>query len=75
MTSSFKVIEHVFTGQHIREYPAATKRRQEDGLQIAVKQYVPLFENNAAADDAVTIIGLHGNGFPKVRSPKLIIIH
>ena len=59
MTSSFKVTEHVFLGQHIREYPGATKRRQEDGLQIAVKQYVPLLGSNTATNDAVTIIGIH----------------
>lgn len=62
---SFSVIEHVIPGQHIREYPNATKLREEDVLQISIKQYVPLNRSTPVPDNAVTIIGAHGNGFPK----------
>ncbi|KAL8823414.1 MAG: hypothetical protein Q9191_005875 [Dirinaria sp. TL-2023a] len=62
----FSVIEHVIPGQHIREYPNATKLREEDVLQISIKQYVPLNRSTPAPDNAVTIIGAHSNGFPKV---------
>lgn len=67
MSQAFKVTEHVFPGQHIREYPYATKGRQEDVLQLAAKQYVPLEGPDPLPEDAVTIIGAHGNGFPKAR--------
>jgi hypothetical protein len=73
MSSSFKIIEHVIPGQHIREYPHATKngRNQETPLKIAIKQYVPLDQaDSTIPDNAVTIIGAHGNGFPKVSQPR-----
>lgn len=60
----FRVIEHVVPGQHIRGYPHSTRGRQESILKLAVKQYVPFdFEN---AENAATILALHGIGFPKV---------
>ncbi|GLB14557.1 hypothetical protein AtubIFM61612_001988 [Aspergillus tubingensis] len=40
-SSTFRVIEHTVPCQHIREYPAATRRTQEDVLHLAVKQYIP----------------------------------
>ena len=67
MASAFKIVEHIIPGQHIREYSHATSHRQEDTLLIAVKQYLPLKTANPEPDGAVTIIGVHGNGFPKVR--------
>ena len=66
MAPVFNVVEHVFPGQHIREYPNATKCSQEDALNISVKQYVPLNTVDPVHHNAVTILGLHGNGFPKV---------
>jgi hypothetical protein len=66
MTSStFKIIEHVLDGQHIREYAQATAFKQEDALKIAIKQYIPLDNPNPQPGD-VTIIGAHANGYPKV---------
>lgn len=52
----------------ILEYPSATKDRQEDKLHISIKQYVPTNRPDPITYDAVTIIGAHGNGFPKVGS-------
>ena len=66
MAPVFNVVEHVIPGQHIREYPNATKHSQEDALKLSVKQYVPLNTGDRTAHNAVTIVGLHGNGFPKV---------
>ena len=66
MASVFNVIEYSISGQHIREYPKGTKHRQEDTLQLCVKQYVPTSTPEAEVGTALTIIGVHGNGFPKV---------
>jgi hypothetical protein len=63
----FHVIEHVLPGQHIREYPRGTSVKQEDTFRLAVKQYIPVDNPNPQPGD-VTIIGAHGNGFPKVFS-------
>lgn len=65
MPQAFNVIEHIIPGQHIRGYPHATRFRQEDSLQLALKQYVPRDSLDPLPEDAVTIIGAHGNGFPK----------
>jgi hypothetical protein len=64
MFSPFRVIKHSVNAQHIREYPAATAGRQEDVLQLAVKQYVPLSHPDPQPGD-LSIIGAHANGFPK----------
>ncbi|KAM5431443.1 hypothetical protein MferCBS31731_007875 [Microsporum ferrugineum] len=64
MTSCFRVIEHVIPCQHIREYPHATATEQEEVLNLAVKQYIPLDNPNPQPGD-VTLIGAHANGFPK----------
>ena len=69
MPSSFKIIEHVIPGQHIREYAHATKLSQEATLRIAVKQYIPLDQTDTPDGNAITIVAAHGNGFPKVLSP------
>jgi hypothetical protein len=61
----FRIEEHFVPCQHIREYPHATAGEQEDGLHLAVKQYIPLNNLEPRSGD-VTIIGAHANGFPKV---------
>ena len=66
MASVFHVIEHSIPGQHIRESPKGTKHRQEDILQICVKQYVPASTPEIDTGTGLTIIGVPGNGFPKV---------
>ena len=66
MAPTFTVIEHVVPGQHIREYPGATRHSQEDILKIHVKQYVPANAPDSIPTNALTIIGAHGIGFPKV---------
>ncbi|RAK74182.1 putative toxin biosynthesis protein [Aspergillus fijiensis CBS 313.89] len=60
----FRVVEHTVECQHIREYPAATANEQEDILNLAVKQYIPLDNPNPQPRD-VTILAAHANGFPK----------
>ncbi|KAL2865491.1 putative toxin biosynthesis protein [Aspergillus lucknowensis] len=60
----FRVVEHVVPSQHIREYPGATAHEQEDVLNLAVKQYIPLDNPNPQVGD-VTILAAHANGFPK----------
>ena len=66
MAPVFNIVEHVIPGQHIREYPNATKHSQEDILKLSIKQYIPLKTVGRVPHNAVTIVGLHGNGFPKV---------
>ncbi|KAI9035179.1 putative toxin biosynthesis protein [Aspergillus affinis] len=63
MTFPFKIIDHLLPGQHIREYPHSIQGRQETPLQVAIKQYVPTAQ--PIPDNAVTIIGVPGNGSPK----------
>ncbi|KAJ2904678.1 Abhydrolase domain-containing protein [Zalerion maritima] len=64
MSGTFRIVEHVVPAQHIREYARATAHSQEEELQLAVKQYVPLDNPNPQPGD-VTILGAHANGFPK----------
>jgi hypothetical protein len=61
----FHIVEHKVPCQHIREYPGATLRTQEDVLHLSVKQYIPWDNLNPQPGD-VTIVGAHGNAFPKV---------
>lgn len=63
--SHFKVIEHKTRCQHIRERPGAVEPGHEHQLKLAVKQYVPK-DNPHPKEGDVTLIGAHGNGFPKV---------
>ncbi|TQN71041.1 Abhydrolase domain-containing protein mpaH [Colletotrichum shisoi] len=63
-TSVFHVREHVLDGSHIREFPRALSRSQDDVLKIAVKEYIPKDNPNPKPGD-ITIIGAHANGFPK----------
>ncbi|KAF2175991.1 hypothetical protein K469DRAFT_723412 [Zopfia rhizophila CBS 207.26] len=60
-----RILEHVVPCQHIRTYPRATTGEQEE-LRLAVKQYTPLCNPNPKPGD-VTIIGTHGNAFPKAK--------
>lgn len=70
----FKVFEHTIPCQHLREYPRSTKTRQEDVLQLAIKQYQPL-HNDGSLGNAVTIIATHANGFTKVEEYFFSIFH
>lgn len=64
MAFPFKVIEHTIPAQHIREWPRATAVSQEHALQLCIKQYRPI-DNPEPQPGDVTVIGAHGNGFPK----------
>jgi hypothetical protein len=68
-SSVFRIKEHTLECQHVREYPRATARAQEDVLYLAIKQYKPL-DNPHPREGDLTIIGAHANGFPKVLLPK-----
>jgi hypothetical protein len=61
----FHIKEYVIASQYIREYPGATADSQEETLQLHIKQYIPL-DPAQARPGAITIIGAHANGFPKV---------
>lgn len=62
----FHIHEHIIPCQHVREYPRATRGKQEDVLYLHVKQYCPQDNPNPQPGDA-TIIAAHANGFVKVR--------
>ena len=64
MASAFRTVSHVVPGQHIREYPTGTKQKQEDVMQLSIKQYIPLRGSEPAPENSLTIIGVHVNGFP-----------
>jgi hypothetical protein len=64
MSSVFEIREHTIECQHIRQYARATANSQEDVLHLAVKQYIPLDNQNPKEGD-ITIIGACANGFPK----------
>lgn len=67
MASTLRVVEHFIPGQYIREYPNATRHRQEDVLQLAIKQYIPVNNPDPLPDNAITIIGVQGLASPKVQ--------
>jgi hypothetical protein len=71
MSSKFRIVEHLVPCQHIREYAQATANEQEDVLQLAVKQYIPL-NNPSPKPGDITIIGAHANGFVKACGPPLL---
>ncbi|KAH9884764.1 prolyl aminopeptidase-like protein [Xylariomycetidae sp. FL2044] len=64
MEFPFEVTEHTMPAQHVREWPRATGTSQEAVLQIHIKQYRPKDNLDPQPSD-VTIIGAHGNAFPK----------
>ena len=76
MASVFNIIEHTISGQHIRDSPRGTKYRQEDVLRLCVKQYVPATSSleTDSSTTALTIIGVVGNGFPKVGDLPIQIV-
>lgn len=61
----FHVKEHTLPCQYIREYPGAILDSQEDTLLLHIKQYTPS-DQSQRQHGAVTIIGAHANGIPKV---------
>ena len=61
----FSIQEHTISAQHIREYPGATLQSQDDELKLHVKQYIPRGQTEPPPG-AISIIGAHANGFPKV---------
>ena len=63
-TLYFRIAEHSVPCQHIRHYPRATAKSQEDELQLAVKCYTPI-ENDSPKPGDVTIIAAHACGFGK----------
>ncbi|KAJ5647099.1 hypothetical protein N7490_003471 [Penicillium lividum] len=67
MPFPFRIIEHTIQGQHIREYPHSTRKsvKQETPLHLAIKQYIPLDLSTPIPDNAITIIGVPGNGTQK----------
>ena len=67
----FTTRTHVLPGQHIREYPGATLDDPEDPLRLHIKQYIPRIQVDITSV-AVTIIGAHANGFPKVSSIEFV---
>ena len=73
MGSVFNVVEHVLPGQHIREYVHSINGPQETVIQLAIKQYIPKDRPSPVPKNAITIIGTHGTGFPKVRAPLFLL--
>jgi hypothetical protein len=67
MSSVFEIKEHTIECQHIRQYARATSNSQEAVLNLAIKQYIPL-DNQNPEDGDITIIGACANGFPKASS-------
>ena len=63
-TEYFRVDEHSVPCQHIRHYPRATAKTQEDVLQLAIKRYTPI-DNESPKPGDVTIIAGHACGFGK----------
>ncbi|KAI0431111.1 prolyl aminopeptidase-like protein [Xylaria sp. FL1042] len=63
MDFPFEVIEHTIPAQHLREWPRATGTSQEAVLRIHIKQYRP--KNYDPQPSDITVIGAHGNAFPK----------
>lgn len=61
----FSIKEHTLPTSYIREYPHAIADSHEEDLHLAIKQYTPL-DNKGHEPGAITIIGGHANGFPKV---------
>ncbi|KAH6860903.1 Alpha/beta hydrolase family-domain-containing protein [Alternaria rosae] len=60
----FRIDEHKIEASHIRGFPRSTSTKQEEVLQLAVKQYTPL-NNTSPKPGDITIIAAHANGFPK----------
>ena len=63
-TTNFSIDIHTFPGQHIRNYPGATRHSEQDVLYLEAKQYIPLSNLNPGAGD-ITIIATHAVSFAK----------
>ena len=63
-TQYFRIQEYRVSCQHIREYPHATALTEEDELQLAVKRYIPL-DNQEPKPGDLTIIATQACGFGK----------
>lgn len=61
----FTVTEYIIDTQYIREYPHATTV-PDAPLKLLVKKYTPVDNPNPQTGD-VTLIGVPGTGYPKVR--------
>lgn len=61
---TFTIKIHKFPGQHIRQYPGATRIREEDVLYLEAKQYIPLSNTRPRTGD-ITILATHAVSFPK----------
>ncbi|KAI6844671.1 toxin biosynthesis protein-like protein [Hortaea werneckii] len=64
MTKNFQVKTHRFPGQHIRQYPGATRHSEEDIVKLEAKQYIPLSNPHPKPGD-ITILATHAVSFPK----------
>ena len=60
--SSFKIEQHIFDGQHIRQYPAALGNSQEEVVRLHAKSYTPNEVASGQAKGDLTVIGFHANG-------------
>lgn len=65
MTSPFVVREHVFEGQHIREYPKALAGSDEDVVRLHANSYTPLEVASGSTTGDLTVIAFHANAFHK----------
>ncbi|KAK5123050.1 hypothetical protein LTR85_003246 [Meristemomyces frigidus] len=63
--SSLAVEEHTFQGQHIREYPGALAKSQEDALMLHAKSYTPHEVKSGQCQGELTNIAFHANAFHK----------
>lgn len=62
--SKYRVVEHTSKCSHIREYPRATATHQNEVLQLAVKQYIPL-DSPIPQEGDITFVATHANAMPK----------
>nr|POE92329.1 abhydrolase domain-containing protein mpah [Quercus suber] len=65
MASPFIIREHIFAGQHIREYSRALASSQEDVIRLHAKSYTPREVDDGSASGDLTIIAWHANAFTK----------
>ncbi|KAK5172659.1 uncharacterized protein LTR77_002779 [Saxophila tyrrhenica] len=62
--TKFQIKTRVFPGQHIRNYPGATRTKEEEVQYLEVKQYTPLTNLDPQEGD-ITILATCATGFPK----------
>ena len=63
-TQNFAIKTHCFPGQHLRQYPGATRHHEEDIQYLEAKQYIPLSNPHPQNGD-ITVLATHAVGFPK----------